>query len=96
MDSRNLRASPYAGKQTQWGDTKIWWFMVLSQGKVHVEIMDDGWKQDGDGQAEMVERLPGILRRIAGADGRIPDYIFTDRGPGFYHSSTGGSEDASI
>ena len=32
--SRNLRASPYATKQTRYGDVKAWWFIVLARGKV--------------------------------------------------------------
>ena len=90
MDSRNLRSSPYAGKQCQWGDVKLWWFIVLCRGKVHAEIMDDGWRQDGEGQAQMVAKLPNVLRRMFGRDAKPPEYIFSDRGPGFYHSSTGG------
>ena len=65
-DSQNLRASPYAGKQAHWGDKKVWWFIVLAQGKVHVEVMPPGWTQNGDGQAQMVSLLPAILRRMLG------------------------------
>ena len=43
----------------------------------------------GEGQAYMVSLLPGILRSMFGATCKIPDVIFTDRGPGFFHPSTG-------
>ena len=88
-DSQNLRASPYAGKQAHWGDKKVWWFIVLAQGKVHVEVMPPGWTQNGDGQAQLVSLLPAILRRMLGDQSFIPDVVFTDRGPGFFHPSTG-------
>lgn len=87
--SRNLRASPYAGKQVQRGDLKVWWFVVLAQGKVHVEVLGDKWKQNGEGQALMVSRLPHILASLLGDTAAKPDVVFTDRGPGFYHPSTG-------
>ena len=86
---RNMRASPYAGKQVQRGDVKVWWFVVLAQGKVHVEVVGDKWKQNGPGQALMVSRLPQILASMLGDTAVKPDVVFTDRGPGFYHSSSG-------
>ena len=51
--------------------------------------MPPGWAQNGDGQAQMVSLLPGILDHVMGEDCRHPDVLFTDRGPGFYHPSTG-------
>ena len=61
----------------------------MTQGKVHIEVMPDGWCQTGEHMAEMVNRLPGVLRRMLGRGATLPTTIFTDRGPGFYHSSTG-------
>ena len=38
----------------------------------------------------MVEELPKILRKMLGAAGApYPSVVFTDRGPGFYHPSSG-------
>ena len=53
MYSRNLRAVPYAGKQKQWGDKKVWWFMILARGKVSLQMMPLGWEQTGAGMAEV-------------------------------------------
>ena len=39
--SRNMRPSPYAGKQAHWGDKRVWWFIVFAKGRVHLEIMPD-------------------------------------------------------
>ena len=37
----------------------------------------------------MVSRLPHILAALLGDTVVKPDVVFTDRGPGFYHPSTG-------
>lgn len=87
--SRNLLAPPYATKQAQYGDKKIWWFIVLFRGYVHFEIMDDTWTQTGAGMSDMVDRLEGILKKRLGRDVALPRIILSDRGPGFYQSSTG-------
>ena len=87
--SRNMRASPYAGKQTQWFDRKVWWSIVLCRGNVHIEAMPQGWTQTGEGQAYMFALLPGILQSLLGDVEPLPSVLFTDRGPGFYHPSTG-------
>ena len=68
--SRNLLASPYATKQTQFGDKKIWWFTVMFRGKVHYEIMGSDWKQTGAGVALLVARLERILQKNLGAGQR--------------------------
>ena len=86
--SVNLRTSPYTNKTTQWGDAKVWWFLVLARGKVHIHVVGKGWQQDPAGQAQMVEALPKVLKKMLGA-GPHPDVVFTDRGPGFYHPSSG-------
>lgn len=87
--SRNTRSSPYGGKQQQFGDRKVWWFIVLTRGKVHIEVMGNEWRQTGAGMAEFVERLPTVLTRMVGGSEAWPRVVFSDRGPGFYQSSTG-------
>ena len=82
-NSRSLRSSPYAGKQAHRGDAKLWWFLSLTRGKVHVEIMPEGWVQNGAGQAQLVSRLPGILDKMLGRNADKPDVVFTDRGLDF-------------
>ena len=86
--SRNLRASSFAGRQQQFGDRKVWWFGVLARGRVGIHVMRDGWRQTGAGMAEFVKDLEGALRGMLG-DEPLPRIVFSDRGPGFYQSSTG-------
>lgn len=87
--SRNLRASPYATKQCQAGDRKVWWFIVMVRGHVHHEVMGRDWVQGGAGMAEFVSRLDAICHRYVGKGDKLPRVVFSDRGPGFYQSSTG-------
>ena len=39
--------------------------------------------------ADVVARLPGVLTRLLGPEASWPRVIFSDRGPGFFVSSTG-------
>ena len=87
--SRNLKASPFGGKQKQFGDRKLWWFVVMSRGRVHVEVMGHKWRQTGKGMAEFVERLPEVLQEMLHQPDTLPRVICSDRGPGFYQTSTG-------
>lgn len=86
--SVNLRTSPYTNKTTQWGDAKVWWFLVLAKGKVHVHVVGKDWLQGPPGQAQMIAALPKVLKKMLGA-GPHPNVVFTDRGPGFYHPASG-------
>ena len=69
FSSRNLKASEFAGKQTRYGDRKVWWHTVVSRGVVHFDVMGSDWDQM-TGQAELIDRLERILRRT-----------FSQRGP---------------
>ena len=92
--SRNLKAAPYAGKQKQGGDAKIWWFVVLTRGVVHLCVMPDEWEQTGNGIAQFVAKLPAILNNMLGPATPKPRTIMSDRGPGFYQPSRGVIVDA--
>jgi len=65
---------------------RLWWFVVVARGRVAVEFMDDSWEQTGDGMAQMVGKLPSVLRRMLGRSRTLPRVVCTDRGPGFYLS----------
>ena len=86
--SRNLRATPYAGKQRQWADKRAWWMMVMTRGKVVLHSLPLDWPQTGPGMAWFVNNLRGILRKRFPAK-QLPFVIATDRGPGFYQASQG-------
>ena len=86
--SRNLRAAPYGGKQASWGDLRVWWFVVLTRGKVRLPVLGEEWTQNGEGMARMVAKLPALLDSVVAGEAK-PRVIFTDRGPGFYQGSQG-------
>ena len=86
--SKNLGSSPYAGKQKSYGDLRVWWFVVFTRGVVRLVIMDDTWKQNSQGMATMVRKLPRLLDSMCG-DSAKPRVIFSDRGPGFYNTGNG-------
>ena len=39
MKSQNLVATPYAAKQKQWADKRVWWFVAMARGKVVLHVM---------------------------------------------------------
>jgi hypothetical protein len=83
-NSRNLKASPFAGKQARKGDRKVWWITVLARGTVHFEVMGSEWEQTGEGQAKFVNKLEAILRKMVGPGQKLPRVVCTDRGPGLF------------
>ena len=60
----------------------------MCQGRLHVEVLPEGWSQH-EGQALAVDTLPKNLKKVLAKDAPQPDYVFTDRGPGYYHPSSG-------
>jgi hypothetical protein len=85
--SPNLSAPPTALKQKGWTGKKVNWFIVLTRGRIHVEVMPEDWALDGPGLAAFVERLEGALRHMLGPTARLPRTLFTDRGTGMYSSA---------
>lgn len=84
ISSRNLRASPYAGKQARGGDRKVWWHIVVARGIVHYELMGSEWEQNGEGQAAFIDGLARSLPGLVDDGDTLPRVVFSDRGPGFY------------
>ena len=89
MSSRNLKASPYGGKQKRFGDKRVWRFVILTRGRVRLKAMPTAWKQVGSGMAEFIHGLEPTTRKMVRGQGRLPRVIFTDRGPGLYQASSG-------
>ena len=90
--SPNLGGSKTADKQCSWGDTRVWYAVLLARGHLGVTVftnVDDFPGETPRGAGMLVDRLPGLLRRMLGQDTLLPRTLFTDRGPGFYHRSHG-------
>ena len=84
MYSRNLQGPPTALKQLTWQGKKVNWCIVLTRGRVHVEVLPADWSLDGAGMAVVVSRLPKALRKMLSRGARAPRILFTDRGTGMY------------
>ena len=83
--SPNLSGPPTALKQRGWEGKKVNWFMVLTRGVIHVEVMPENWTLDGNGLAAFVARLPKVVEKMLGESARMPRVVFTDRGTGMYN-----------
>ncbi len=87
-ESRHLAGTSPAERQASTGDTRVYFFLIVTRGKVGAHVFTDVEKFPGEtqaGAALCVEQLPGLLRRMLGRDTPKPRTLFTDRGPGFYN-----------
>ena len=90
--SPNLGGSKTAEKQCSWGDTRVWYLVVLARGRLGVTVFTDVDEFPGEtplGAGVAVGRLEPLLRRMLGRDTPLPRTLFSDRGPGFYHRTHG-------
>ena len=87
--ARNLKGKDEALKQNSWGVEKVWWFPVLTRGKLHVELLSSTFPgEKPEGVSDMVEKIPAILNaRFPNA--QKPKVVMTDRGPAFFYAATG-------
>ena len=87
--ARNLQGKKAALQQNSYGTLKVWWFPVLTRGKLHVELLPaefPGEKQEAVEQ--LISKIPGILS-VRFPDQNKPKVIMSDRGPAFYNPGTG-------
>ena len=87
--SRNLRGKPEALKQNAWDTERVWWALFLVRGKVHAEVLPEGFPGEcPEGATILVDRIPAMLQsRFPGT--AKPRVLMTDRGRGFYVPATG-------
>ena len=83
--SRNLKGNPSALKQKSHDSIKIWWALILARGRLHVEVLGEGFPGErAEGAAILVAKVRRAINlRFPGSD--QPDTIFVDRGPGFWN-----------
>ena len=93
--SENLGGSDAAEKQKSFGDVRVWFGVVLTRGVLGVTVFTT---TEGEGAfpgecpagaRQFVARLPQVLDKMLGRGTPKPRVLFSDRGPGFYHRSTG-------
>ena len=86
--SDNAGGSKAAERQCSWGDTRVWYLVVMTRGRLGVHVFTNVEDFPGEtplGAGMAVARLPHILRRMLGRAVPLPRTLFSDRGPGFYH-----------
>ena len=91
-ESQNMGGTLMAAKQCSYGDTRVYFYVVMTRGQINVHTFTDVGNFPGetqDGAAKCVNQLPQMLTSMLGPTTRKPRMLFTDRGPGFYHRGQG-------
>ena len=90
LSSENSKGQPEALKQRSWNTMRIWWFPMLSRGRLHVDVFDENFPgETAEGAAELVAKVRSALNvRFQSATSQ-PEFLFTDRGRGFYLPNSG-------
>lgn len=90
MSSENAKGNSEALKQRSWNTMRIWWFPLLSRGKLHVDVLDESFPgETPEGAAQLVAKVRSALNvRFQNAASQ-PAVLFTDRGRGFYLPNSG-------
>ena len=92
----NLGGSDTAEKQKSYGDVRVWFGVALTRGVLGVIVFTETEGTGAypgecpEGARQFVSRLPRLLNEMLGRATRKPRILFSDRGPGFYHRTTGG------
>ncbi len=92
LQQTRRRGSKTAQKQCGWGDTRVFYGVVLTRGVLGVEVFLPEDEFPGEtplGARMLVGRLPKLLDKMLGRASAKPRTLFTDRGPGFYHRTWG-------
>ena len=88
--SCNLTGKKESLKQNSWDTIRIWWAPVLTQGKLHIAVLDEGFPgETAEGAASLVQKVRAAINVRCQAGARQPKHIFVDRGKGFYTPATG-------
>ena len=75
MYSRNMAGPKYAKSQCGWGDQRFHWILVLTRGRIAVEVMPEGWTPNAQGMASFIALLPRVLNTMLGKTAQKPNVI---------------------
>ena len=90
MFSCNLAGKKEALKQNSWDTIRVWWAPVLTQGRLHVVVFDDGFPgETGEGAALLAAKVRAAINVRCQAASQQPKHVFVDRGKGFYTPVSG-------
>ena len=89
MLSQELRGDPRALKQQAWNTIKVWWAPVLARGKLHLELLGEGFPgETPEGAAILAGKVRSALNKRF-QTGPAPTTLFVDRGQGFWRITNG-------
>ena len=90
LSNVNLPGKPEVLKQQSWNTIRIWWFPMLSKGKLHVDLFDSDFPGElAAGAERLVEKVRAAVNVRFQTARSKPDIVFTDRGRGFYVPNSG-------
>ena len=88
-NSINLPGKKSSLKQNSWDAIRVWWAPILTQGKLHVEILGTEFPgETGEGARLLVTAVRKALN-IRFQNTPAPNTLFVDRGPGFWATNSG-------
>ena len=90
LSAENSKGHAEALKQNSWNTMRIWWFPMLSRGKLHVDVFDENFPgETPEGAAQLVGKVRSALNVRFQNAATTPKTLWTDRGRGFYFPNSG-------
>ena len=90
LSAENLKGGSEALKQQSWNTMRIWWFPMLSRGKLHVDVFDENFPgETPEGAAQLVGKVRSALNVRFQSAASSPQVLWTDRGRGFFFPNSG-------
>ena len=89
MKTGNLKGDDSAKKQKSSDAAKLYWLPVLSRGKLHIEVVGEGFPGDTPAGAEILVQKVRAVLNVRFPDDDKPDILFVDRGRGFFNANNG-------
>ena len=87
--SRNCKGNQASLKQKSHDSIRVWWAPVLSRGKLHVEVLGEGFPGEKPAGASILVSKIRAAVNIRYPGGDQPDIVMVDRGPGFWNPNGG-------
>ena len=87
--SGSLKGSDSAKKQKSFDSARMYWLPILSRGKLHIEVVGEGFPGDTPAGAEILVQKVRAVLNVRFPDEDKPDILFVDRGRGFFNANNG-------
>ena len=89
-EPENMRGDKNALKLAGSETERVYWAPILTQGKLHVEVLPPGFPGETEAGARiLMQKVRAALNvRFQGA-AKVPNVVFVDRGNGFYVQASG-------